>query len=879
MALAGILVLASAVGFAWAQESGDSGLPAGDTASEAGRVKVVSLDRTAYPMPWKEHGGHDLVYPKKDLTIHVTINDGDQDVSSRIDMINPVQLKISIMQPDGDEYHLDLEDTKILETGPSTGVFEAAIQIPYKIGTYVLQAHDRIMVRYADEVVPGRDGRITVSADFELNDGKVHTQEDELYDPGVQIPVLLVDPDLDLDSKKIDVHPLNLLLKSHTISENVENEDYRKCVPVIHEYFNKGVFVPSGTELRETGNDTGEFEFEISIPDEFHGDPLVSGEPFTVMYSDYGTPDSDIVGGDHLYDSCSYRTGHGDSAFIKMTYFEPVIMLDQRGYASMDTVLIDLVAHEYNRDPGRVERIGGADILSGYVRQNSLVISIGDTKGRFADNSFPIKGYELYETGNDTGVFSGSVRLEASGDPTPPDPVAGPDDGVLPVDMLKLDNAPLYLALEFGHDGKVITRHATVQWEEAEIVWREPEYAHGKRAEFGLSDGDANRDHARHDKVRVSVTSDLDKDGVMVDALETGPNTGIFEGVIRLGNATADDTIKTWHGGSVTISYKDDTVKNKPHTMVMADARIADLPVHVPVTCEDGSLPVNGTCSLSAPVEIESQEEYRFGHGWTKGECRVGEGLTFNVCPEDPTPERDLEPPEGDQKTIVISGTKLVDADDKEVKGIDVGDRVYLKSKFQNTVDLPVTFTYVAEFIRTEDAETEGYEPEKTYHKSHLVKSGKSTVSHWWEPDQPGSYEIYLTVTDGGDLSNQLANPELRRVVVKGPPAPAKAPPPEEIVVQLGEVGGKLDIHALVRPAQEPEPPGEVEGIMLIKVVDADDTVVHLAIVEGKDGSVAFPLLPPGKYEVTAYQWSSLHRPYPLEEPETITILVEEPKE
>jgi hypothetical protein len=74
--------------------------------------------------------------------------------------------------------------------------------------------------------------------------------------------------------------------------------------------------------------------------------------------------------------------------------------------------------------------------------------------------------------------------------------------------------------------------------------------------EINLSDPDANVDPNSTNTVHVTVTSTTDKAGIPITLVETGPNTGIFEGSFSFTTGTSSATsIQIASGDDVRVSY------------------------------------------------------------------------------------------------------------------------------------------------------------------------------------------------------------------------------------------------------------------------------------------------------------------------------------
>ena len=99
---------------------------------------TVSLDRTVYPVPFAadvfEHTTGTL--GQHDLTVHVTIDDPDFDISAAgEDVISNATEYLTVQVIRGSASQtIDLDDAQILETAPDSGAFELDLPLAYNMG-------------------------------------------------------------------------------------------------------------------------------------------------------------------------------------------------------------------------------------------------------------------------------------------------------------------------------------------------------------------------------------------------------------------------------------------------------------------------------------------------------------------------------------------------------------------------------------------------------------------------------------------------------------------------------------------------------------------------------------------------------------------------
>lgn len=231
-----------------------------------------------------------------------------------------------------------------------------------------------------------------------------------------------------------------------------------------------------------------------------------------------------------------------------LSNFGVAIELDQKVYSWTDKVYITVVAPDFSRDPNKVARIGN---------NADGTITIKTRLGK-------IENYELVETGSDTGIFVGEIRLTGFPYEKLPQDIVnhfgktfgkGPKDGILATDSND------GLTIEFKTQTKTITASALIRWNIGEIQWMEPTYALANTGSFIVIDPDMNLDPRLIEIFKIRVWSDSDLVGTEVLVVETGPNTGIFHGDIQFGTETTDGvSIKVSPGDSVVAEYVDYTL-------------------------------------------------------------------------------------------------------------------------------------------------------------------------------------------------------------------------------------------------------------------------------------------------------------------------------
>ncbi len=237
------------------------------------------------------------------------------------------------------------------------------------------------------------------------------------------------------------------------------------------------------------------------------------------------------------------------------------IQLNKKIFSWTDRVYITAYAPDFNSDPNIVDEIG-------VTADDKITVS---TSG----HSIP---YRLSETGPNTGIFSGYVTL--TGDPTLKgstgvdgegtnptgiqsacNPTCGPTNGFLP----SSNNDGVTVSFEYNRN-EVLTGSGTINWNQGNIQWLQPNYPVNSQAILQITDPDMNLNPDAIDKFDTSVWSDSDSGGIKLTMTETGPNTGIFQGAVTLTTdlSSSGNRLHVSSGDTVTAEYIDRTLPS-PH--------------------------------------------------------------------------------------------------------------------------------------------------------------------------------------------------------------------------------------------------------------------------------------------------------------------------
>ena len=863
---------------------------------------TIALDRSIYPLPWGAHGPNSHRNSEKDLTIYVTINDPDHDLTSGTDTISTSLLNVKI-DKHGTSKAVDTSGISIREARP--GIFETAVQIPSSAGNDECQYNNdfkkcilkdsKIVVEYTDDTnVDGNTEIIKVSAGFTLTDGKLKTDKSE-YDYDEYVKLQLTEADFNLDSKKAERHPLHIFLSSSGFSNYRISDRINYCVSLMSEASGSSIFKPSLEFLRETGPNTGVFEIKFKLPEQIGRYTTIKpGQEVDISYTDYGTSSSSYVGKTHPYswrhcDSGDAPPRHGHEITIKTTDYDSTIKFDKDEYSWNDEIILEVTSPEYNFNPNSIETIGSGTNPKASSISNPLTISSEYYYGYSYRPTTPrhsLDAYELRETGPDTGVFKGKVQLvgygyDADGDPETEHTKkahvygTGPDDGKLPVLGTDLNSDRAKIIAKFGFSNSRTVESVPIKWSLGVITWdsSNPTYDPGDHATFRITDADMNLDPIKIDKIKVSMKSESYDDGIDMEIDETANDSGIFEGSIVLSaDSSGHAKIKVQPGGWIEVTYKDHTVARSPRTVSsIADISGGSEPEPEPKKCNDGAVLKDGICVQSPPPADPAPK------------APEPEPKQPAPEPKQPTPEPKQPAPEPKQPTpeprqpasgqMAISDPRITNSLGKKLAKVDSGELVQLTATFENKGDKYQAFTYVADIQRGSDLD-------KMHLTTQLAPKTSANSGLSWTPEKSGTYKVTLYAKPSVNSNENLAKPVSLTFVVGG-----QLPATEKLSLgrpSLGDEtiksGKKVDITSKITNNQD----RNQRHVYIVQVTDSSGTVVHITwAVEdvAADGtfspSVSWTPQKPGKYEVKTFVWSSLvNNPQALAPPNTTTVVV-----
>ena len=317
----------------------------------------------------------------------------------------------------------------------------------------------------------------------------------------------------------------------------------------------------TGVMVTETGAGTGIFEGEISFTSSrtssdqrllaSHGD-LITGE-----YVDYTLPEP-YAREDRMAVTGTASMRAGPAGAIP----DVQISMDRDVYSWTDTVRITVASQNHNSNDDAIDEIG----------------SLGQ-KVRVATRGGAIDEYRLTETGADTGIFEGQVRLagfahDADGSArtgTDGNDVTGgmadgegPDDGRLPAG----NGDAISASFEYTR-GQVVAASSEIKWNEAKASWIKDSYPAQGAGIIRIVDSDMNLDPDTADTLDVDVYSESDVGGIRMTLAETGRQAGIFEGIVHFitEGRSSGDRLFVAPGDHIVAEY-DDHTPPAPYTIV-----------------------------------------------------------------------------------------------------------------------------------------------------------------------------------------------------------------------------------------------------------------------------------------------------------------------
>lgn len=232
------------------------------------------------------------------------------------------------------------------------------------------------------------------------------------------------------------------------------------------------------------------------------------------------------------------------------------IYTDKEVYTWTDKVHITVAAPSWNANRNGIDSIGTQErhFIRIYTGENSL------------------EPYKLTETGPSSGIFTGEVTLtgflhdvddDGNPDTNPRTAGGGPTNGLLEVER----DGGLTISFEFA-DGVVLTTSAMISWNVGEIIFDKSIFLVGDTAKIQVIDPDMNLNPEAVDRTEVKISSDSDIAGIIVNAIETDDDSGIFETVFSFTqtSTSSGNRLFAMPDDSIYAKYEDNTLPS-PHSI------------------------------------------------------------------------------------------------------------------------------------------------------------------------------------------------------------------------------------------------------------------------------------------------------------------------
>jgi len=224
------------------------------------------------------------------------------------------------------------------------------------------------------------------------------------------------------------------------------------------------------------------------------------------------------------------------------------IFTDKPAYSWTDKVKITILAPSWNSDRHLIDAIGGHP-------ENAIRVSTGD---------FYLDQYRLTETGVNNGIFTGEVILtgflhdvdgDGDYDTNPRTSGSGPASGFLETER----DSGLTVSFEFA-DGVVLVESVPISWNVGTVRFLEDRRPDHRTVR--VVDADMNLNPEATDQLWIDVSSDSDTAGLEVAAIETGPDSGIFDAgiLLRSDAASSGSRLFAIPGDFIRVAYEDRTL-------------------------------------------------------------------------------------------------------------------------------------------------------------------------------------------------------------------------------------------------------------------------------------------------------------------------------
>ena len=426
-----------------------------------------------------------------------------------------------------------LTSLELSETGKTTGTFDEELEFENG-GLDISDWQDlEVSITYIDSAGDEEESGIT----FRGNDGVVDVSADIITN-GATITASVQDEDLNLDDGTEEQFT-SVNTPTGTFLLAVETDDDDLCSDLSQ--------CPTTETFRETGADTGIFTAtyvvgsDIPITED-DGEEIVQASLIRFTYND--EVDSGGGSGDEIEVEVPVTTGTG------------AISVAPELVGPGTTITVTVIDTDLNKDAGSSD-----DYTPDDPSGDDFFVSFRSDRDEVNEAS-----PDLEETGANTGIFTFEIELITDASACADDDLdearfdatggSSPSIGACPGDVIQI-----------RYDDEVTQsgRSGTVS-EIVEIASFDPEfatdkgsYAVGDKIIVSISDPDANQDPDIADSLRdIRVSSDSDRVGEEVSAIETGPDTGVFRMTIQTASSSSGGAVVVKTGDTVMLEYTDE---------------------------------------------------------------------------------------------------------------------------------------------------------------------------------------------------------------------------------------------------------------------------------------------------------------------------------
>lgn len=313
-------------------------------------------------------------------------------------------------------------------------------------------------------------------------------------------------------------------------------------VTIINPYFESNTSIE--LEIKDQ-TDVVIFSKKIPVKKEANG---IYQEIIDISGEDWSTP-----GGEYSINAKYLEKT--SSVIVFRSDFGINIELDKLYYSWTDKVYITVVAPDLILDPTKINLIGDSkDILI-----------------KISTKHASITGYKLVETGIDSGIFTGEITLTGFNDHNLKDKnlsekVRNISKGTGPTDGLLSCSNDDWISVTLITPTKTVTSSAVIRWNLGEISWLKSTYPVTGEGEIRIVDPDMNLDPDLIDIFKIRVKSDTNPEGIELDVIETGNDTGIFKGTVSFTTEKSSDSLQVSEGDKIVAEYIDRTLP-APHSI------------------------------------------------------------------------------------------------------------------------------------------------------------------------------------------------------------------------------------------------------------------------------------------------------------------------